>query len=106
MLRLFLVNNFKVNLGFNINSISIVNFISSFFLGILAALNFINNQLLLLFYTGFLGSFSIFSSFIYQLFSLFRKKKYLTLFFHYVEVILISFILFYLGYYLIRFFLT
>ena len=106
ILRLFLVNNFKVNLGFNIQSISIVNFISSFFLGILVALNFINNQLLLLFYTGFLGSFSTFTSFIYQLFSLLRKRKYLRLIFHYIEVIFISFILFYLGYFLVKFFLT
>ena len=104
ILRLFLVNNFKVNLGFNIQSISIVNFISSFFLGILVALNFINNQLLLLFYTGFLGSFSTFTSFIYQLFSLLRKRKYLRLIFHYIEVIFISFLFFYLGYFLIRFF--
>ena len=104
ILRLFLVNNFKVNLGFNIQSISIVNFISSFFLGILVALNFINNQLLILFYTGFLGSFSTFSSFIYQLFDLFKKRKFLRLFFHYIEVIAISFTLFYLGYSLVKLF--
>ena len=102
--RLFLQNNLKVNLGFNIQNTSIVNFISSFFLGILVALDFINNQLLFLFYAGFLGSFSTFSSFISHLFSLFRKRKYLILFFHYIEVMLISFVLFYLGYFLIRFF--
>ena len=102
--RLFLQNNCKVNIAFNIQNTSIVNFISSFFLGILVALNFINNQLLLLFYAGFLGSFSTFSSFIYQLFSLFRERKYLRLIFHYIEVIFIAFLLFYLGYFLIKLF--
>ena len=66
-LRMFIQNNIKINIGFNIQSTSIVNFIASFFLGILVALNFTSNNLLL-FYTGFLGCFSTFSSFIYQLF--------------------------------------
>ena len=94
--------NFKINIGFNIQNISIVNFIASFFLGILVALNFINNDILLLFYSGFLGSFSTFSSFIYQLFILFKKGKLLRLFFHYIEVMCCSFLFFYTGYYLIK----
>ena len=104
ILRIFIQNNCKINIGFNIQNISIVNFLSSFFLGILVALNFINNEILLLFYTGFLGSFSTFSSFVYELFVLLKEKKYLRLFFHYVEVIFFSFILFYLGYSLIQLF--
>jgi len=68
-------------MGFDIQNTSIVNFIASFFLGILVALNFVNNDILLLLYTGFLGSFSTFSSFIYQLFVLFMKRKFLRLFF-------------------------
>ena len=95
---MFIQNNLKINLGFNIQNTSIVNFISSFFLGILVSLNFLENNILLLFYTGFLGCFSTFSSFIYQLFVLFQKKKFMRLFFHYIEVILLSFIFFYLGY--------
>ncbi len=95
-------NNLRINVGFNIQNTSIVNFIASFFLGIFVALNFINNNLLLLFYTGFLGCFSTFTSFIYQLFVLFQKGKYRILFFHYLEVIILSFICFYLGYYLIN----
>ena len=91
-------------MGFDIQNISIINFIASFFLGILVALNFINNEIMLLFYTGFLGSFSTFSSFIYQLFLLFINKKYLRLLFHYIEVLVFSFLFFYLGYYLIKFF--
>ena len=104
MLRLFIQNNFKKNLGFDIQNTSIVNFIASFFLGILVSLNFVNNEILLLFYTGFLGSLSTFSSFIYQLFILFKKKKFVRLFFHYIEVIVFSFLFFYLGYFFIQFF--
>ena len=104
ILRIFIQKNCKIKIGFGIQNTSIVNFTSSFFLGILVALNFINSYLFLLFYTGFLGCFSSFSSFIYQLFILLQQKKYLTLIFHYLEVIVISFLFFYLGYFLIKFF--
>ena len=93
-------DNLKINIGFNIENTSIVNFIASFFLGILVALDLVNNNKLLLFYTGFLGCFSTFSSFIYQLFVLFQEKQFMRLIFHYYEVIILSFISFYLGYYL------
>ena len=93
-------DNLKINIGFNIENTSIVNFIASFFLGILVALDFVNNNKLLLFYTGFLGCFSTFSSFIYQLFVLLQERQFMRLFFHYYEVIILSFISFYLGYYL------
>ena len=104
ILRMFIQNNLKINIGFNIQNTSIVNFIASFFLGILVALNFLNNKILLLFYIGFLGCFSTFSSFIYQLFILFQKKKYTILFFHYIEAIGFSFLFFYLGYFLMKIF--
>ena len=99
---MFIQDNLKINVGFNIQNTSIVNLISSFFLGILVSLNFLNNNILLLFYTGFLGCFSTFSSFIYQLFVLFQKRQFMRLFFHYIEVILLSFICFYLGYFLLK----
>ena len=102
--RIFITNNFKKKIGFDIQNISIVNFIASFFLGMLVALNFTNNEILVLFYGGFLGCFSTFSSFIYQLFDLFKKRKFLRLFFHYIEVIIFSFFFFYLGYFIIQFF--
>ena len=76
ILRRFIHNNFKKNIGFNIQNTSIVNFLSSFFLGILVALNFVNNEILVLFYSGFLGCFSTFSSFILQLFLLLKKRKF------------------------------
>ena len=103
-LRMFIQNNFKKSIGFDIQNTSIVNFLSSFFLGILVAYNFMNNKILVLFYSGFLGSFSTFSAFIYQLFILFKKRKFLRLFFHYIEVIIFSFLFFYLGYCFIQFF--
>ncbi|WP_041484732.1 FluC/FEX family fluoride channel [Prochlorococcus marinus] len=104
ILRIYIQNNFKKSIGFNIQNTSIVNFLSSFVLGILVALNFMNNEILVLFYSGFLGCFSTFSSFIYQLFILFKKRKFLRLFFHYIEVIIFSFLFFYLGYFFIQFF--
>ena len=102
ILRIYIQNNLIINIGFNIQNTSIVNFIASFFVGIFVALNFINNDLLLLFYAGFLGCFSTFSSFIFQLFVLLQKRKFIRLFLHYNEVIIISFISFYLGYYLMQ----
>ena len=104
ILRLLIQNILKKKLSFHIQHTSIVNFIASFFLGILVALNFINNEILLLFYSGFLGSFSSFSSFIYQLFIHLKKGKFLGLFLNYFVVIIISFILFYLGYFITEFF--
>jgi CrcB protein len=104
ILRIFIQNNFKKSIGVDIQNTSIVNFLSSFFLGILVAINFINNERLVLFYSGFLGCFSTFSSFIYQLFNLFKKRKFLRLFFHYMEVIILSFLFFYLGYFVIQIF--
>ena len=104
ILRILIQKNFKKNIGFDIQNTSIVNFIASFFLGILVSLNFRNNNVLLLFYTGFLGCFSTFSSFIYQLFILYKKRKFLRLFFHYIEVIVLSFFFFYLGYFITKIF--
>ena len=102
ILRLLILNNLKINTGFNIQNTSIVNFLASFLLGILVALNINNNNLLLFFFTGFLGCFSTFSSFIYQLFVLLQQRKLIRLFFHYIEIIFLSFFCFYLGYYLMQ----
>ena len=105
ILRIFIQKNLKISIGFNIKNTSVVNFIASFFLGILVALNFMNKDILLLFYSGFLGCFSTFSSFIYQLFVLFKKRKYLGLFFYYIKIIVFSFIFFYMGHFIIKLFL-
>ena len=100
IIRIFIQKNLKINAGFNIQNITIVNFISSFILGILVAFNFTNNHILLLFYIGFLGCFSTYTSFIYQLLVLLQNRKFMSLFFHYFEVIILSFVCFYSGYYL------
>jgi len=100
ILRMFIQKNLKIQTGFYIRNTAIINFVSSFFLGILVALNLNNNKIFFLVYIGFLGCFSTFSSFIYQLFVLLQKKKFMVLLLHYFEVILISFVLFFLGYYL------
>ena len=98
--RMYIQKNLNINIGFNVQNTSIINFTASFFLGILVGINFTNDGIL--FYVGFLGCFSTFSSFVYQLFVLLQKGKFMHLFFHYVEVIIISFLFFYLGYYLMQ----
>ena len=102
-LRIFFEQNLTIKTGFYVNNISLINFLASFLLGIFIALDLTNNNLLLLFYVGFLGCFSTFSSFIYQLFILLKNGQIVRFFLHYLEVIIISFVFFYLGYYLIKF---
>ena len=83
---------------FTSNTILIVNVLASLFLGIFVSLNITNKNLILFFYVGFLGCLSTFSSFIYQLFHLIQERKYFSLLLYYVEVILLSFLFFFLGY--------
>jgi len=101
-LRLFVQNNFKIKLFLYIRENALINILSSLFLGILIALELTNKNLLLLFYIGFLGCFSTFSSFIYDLYTLFRNKQYSHLIFHYIEVLILSFIFFYFGFCLVK----
>ena len=103
-LRLLVKNKFKKKIGFNFTYISLINFFAALFLGVLLALNFVNKNLILLFYVGFLGCFSTFSSFIHQLFILLHRRKYFLLISHYVEVLILSLISFYIGYYFTLFF--
>ena len=104
ILRIFIQNNLKINIGFDIQNTSIVNFIASLILGIFVASNIVNNDLMSLFYISFLGCFSTFSSFIFQLFILLKKRKLMRLFFHYIEVVVISFLFFSLGYFIVQLF--
>lgn len=85
---------------FYFNNILIVNVLASLILGTFVALNVNNKNLILFFSVGFLGCFSTFSSFIYQLFDLIQKRKYLCLFLYYVEVLILSFLFFCLGYFI------
>ena len=86
---------------FSSNNILIVNVLASLFLGIFVVLNITNKNLILFFYVGFLGCLSTFSSFIYQLFNLIQKRKYVRLLLYYVEVLSLSFIFFCVGYFII-----
>ena len=100
ILRLFIKEIFKRKIVNYFNSTLIVNILSSLFLGILLALSPTSNNLLLLFSVGFLGCFSTFSSFIYQLFTLIQKRQYLNLILYYFEVLGLSFLFFCLGYFI------
>ena len=99
-LRLFIKYNFKTKIFFYFKNSFIVNVLSSLFLGIFVALSPSNKNLLLFFSVGFLGCFSTFSSFIYQLFILIQQRKYLSLIIYYIEVLVLSFLFFCLGYFI------
>ena len=100
ILRLFIKYNVKISKLSSSNNSLIVNVLASLFLGILIALNLTNKNLLLFFFVGFLGCFSTFSSFIYQLFNFIQKRKYLSLLIYYVEVLVLSFLFFCLGHFI------
>ena len=96
-LRLLVKYKYKKKIGFLLDYSSLVNILASFFLGILVQLNPINQNLLLFFYIGFLGCFSTFSSFIYQLFNLIQNRKYLLLLFYYIKTLTLACLFFYIG---------
>ena len=98
ILRLYIRYIFKTNKLFYFNEYLIVNVLSSLFLGFFIALSLNNENIILFFTVGFLGCFSTFSSFIYQLFNLIQKKEFLTLLIYYLEVLMLSFLFFSLGY--------
>ena len=104
LLRLFLKYYFITKKEYFINNSLIVNALSSLFLGIFVAFGVTNQNSSLFFSVGFLGCFSTFSSFIYQLFTLIQKRKYLSLLIYYIEVLVLSFLLFFLGYFITFFF--
>jgi len=101
ILRMFIKSIYERGKLFSLNNILIINILSSLFLGAFISLNITNKNLLLFFFIGFLGCFSTFSSFIYQLFSLIQKRKYLISVLYYVEVLVLSFLFFCSGYFII-----
>ena len=102
--RYFVKLNFRQKIGHFDNYPSIVNILSSLFLGTLIAIYPINKNIFFLFYVGFLGCFSTFSSFIYDLFNLIQKRQYLYLLLYYIQVIFLSFLSFCIGHFIILIF--
>ena len=98
-LRLFLQNINRNKIVFYYKNSLIVNVLASLFLGIFVVLSPNYNSFLLI-YVGFLGCLSTFSSFIYYLFNLIQKRKYLELLIYYIQVIILSFVFFCLGYFI------
>ena len=97
ILRLFIKYKFKKKIGFFFNHSLIVNVLSSLLLGIFLGLNSNNKNLFLFFSVGFLGCFSTFSSFIYELFNLIQKRRYISFIIYYMEVLVLSFLFFCFG---------
>ena len=79
-----------------------VNLIASFFTGIYIALNIIDYRAFLFLSVGFLGCFSTFSSFIFHLFTLLQEQKYVHFFKYYIETLIFSFLLVFIGYFLTK----
>ena len=97
ILRLFIKNYLKKKKAFYLSHALLVNVLSSLLLGMYIGLNPTNKHFLLFFSTGFLGCFSTFSSYIYELFNLMQKRKYVSLIIYYIEVLVLTFLFFCLG---------
>ena len=101
-IRFFLINKFqsiKINksiriLVVNLTASLILGFFSHLFIGS----NIQNNQLLILFLIGFIGSLSTFSSFIYCLFKLSLKRQYNNIIKLIISSIFLCLIFFFAGF--------
>ncbi len=86
----------------------IVNLIGSFLIGIVVSLfekQFLSNEVRTFIVFGFLGGFTTFSAFTYEVFNLLKTGNYINLFIYLFISIIISLILFYIGYKLIKIFI-
>ena len=93
-----------VYLNFPIGTI-LVNLIGSFFIGVVASLfekQILSNEFRSVIIFGFLGGFTTFSAFTYEVFNLLKAGDYLNLFIYLFLSIIVSLILFYVGYKLIK----
>ncbi|MBK17068.1 MAG: chromosome condensation protein CrcB [Prochlorococcus sp. SP3034] len=105
LLRSFIIKNYY-NIGLTIDNVSIVNLISSLLMGVYIALDISGNKISLFFLIGFLGCFSTFSSFIFNLFKLLKEKKYILFVQHYIEIIFYSSLMVFIGYLTTKIILT
>ena len=83
----------------------IVNLIGSFLIGIVASLfekQLLSNELRSFIVFGFLGGFTTFSAFTYEVFNLLKTGNYLNLFIYLFLSIIVSLILFYIGYKIVK----
>ena len=83
----------------------IVNLIGSLLIGIVASLfekNLLSNELRSFIVFGFLGGFTTFSAFTFEVFNLLKTGNYLNLFIYLFFSIIVSLALFYIGYKVVR----
>ena len=104
ILRLLIRYKFGRRKQFYLNKSIIANVLASLFLGSFIALNLTNKNFILFFSVGFLGCLSTFSTFIYELFYLIQKRKYLEVLLYYIQVLGLSFVFFCSGYFIILIF--
>ena len=79
----------------------IVNLLGSFLIGVVASLlekQLLSNESRLFIVYGFLGGFTTFSAFTYEMFDFLKTGNYLNLFIYLFFSIIVSLILFYIGY--------
>ena len=91
-------------LNFPIGTVT-VNLIGSFFIGVVASLferHVISNELRTFIVFGFLVGFTTFSAFTYEGFILLKTGNYLNLFIYFFFSIIVSLILFYIGYKVVK----
>ena len=77
------------------------NLLGSFLIGIVASLlekQLLSNESRLFIVYGFLGGFTTFSAFTYEMFDFLKTGNYLNLFIYLFFSIIVSLILFYIGY--------
>ena len=100
--RLFILRIGSNIFGLRLENFLVVNLISSLLVGIYMALNISSYRICLIFSVGFLGCFSTFSSFIFHLFTLIKKRRYYQFFKYYINALICSFLLFLMGYFITK----
>ena len=105
LLRLQLSKKFSSYTNSKLNGVLIVNIISTFLLGLFLALQqkivslSVNQSLYLLICVGFLGSFSTFSSFIFELYSFDLRNRFFDFLFMIIVSITLGLFSAFLGHY-------
>jgi CrcB protein len=86
----------------------LVNLIGSFFIGVVASMfdkHLLSSEVRTFIVFGFLGGFTTFSAFTYEVFNLVKSGNYLNLFVYLFVSIVVSLFLFYFGYKLVKIFI-